>query len=141
MAKAVVREINEDPDSYFGLTFPLRVGTDNNFIRSSTLREQVSSNIKNLLLTHKGERVGQPEFGSRLPAILFEPITEEIGDNIRLAIEEALEEWLPYVVAENVITIVDEKNPNQLIVTLEFRVTIDDPDAIETITFNFNTGA
>jgi phage baseplate assembly protein W len=139
--KNVVRVINEDPDSYFGLTFPLKEGVDNNFIRSSTLREQASSNIKNLLLTIKGERVGQPNFGSRLSEILFEPINEEIGDRIQSAIEEALEEWLPYVVAENVTTFVDEKNPNLITVSLEFRVTIDDPDAIETITFNFNTGA
>lgn len=138
---ASIRELNEDRDSFFGLTFPLRVGNDNNFIRSQTLREQVSSNIKNLLLTHKGERVGQPNFGSRLPAILFEPIDNTIGDKIEEAINEALAEWLPYVVAENVITITDEKNPNSLIVSLEFRVTIDDPDSIETITFNFNTGA
>tara|TARA_B100000902_G_C27311075_1_gene918444 strand:- start:968 stop:1387 length:420 start_codon:yes stop_codon:yes gene_type:complete len=138
---ASIRELNEDRDSFFGLTFPLRVGTDNNFIRSQTLREQVSSNIKNLLLTHKGERVGQPNFGSRLPAILFEPIDNTIGDKIEEAIHEALAEWLPYVVAENVITVTDEKNPNSLIVSLEFRVTIDDPDSIETITFNFNTGA
>lgn len=138
---ASIRELNEDRDSFFGLTFPLRVGTDNNFIRSQTLREQVSSNIKNLLLTHKGERVGQPNFGSRLPAILFEPIDNTIGDKIEEAINEALAEWLPYVVAENVITVTDEKNPNSLIVSLEFRVTIDDPDSIETIIFNFNTGA
>tara|TARA_R100000005_G_C4947517_1_gene169412 strand:- start:188 stop:607 length:420 start_codon:yes stop_codon:yes gene_type:complete len=138
---ASVRELNEDRDSFFGLTFPLRVGNDNNFVRSETLREQASSNIKNLLLTQKGERVGQPEFGSNLPSILFEPIDDSISDKVEVAINEALAQWLPYVVAENVTTIVDEANPNSLIVSLEFRVTIDDPDAIEVITFNFNTGA
>ena len=76
-----------------------------------------------------------------LDAIPNKEIDDEIGDRIQSAIEEALEEWLPYVVAENVFTFVDEKNPNLITVSLEFRVTIDDPDAIETITFNFNTGA
>tara|TARA_Y100001938_G_C8049434_1_gene410854 strand:- start:984 stop:1409 length:426 start_codon:yes stop_codon:yes gene_type:complete len=141
MARAVVRELNEDRDAFFGLTFPIRIGTDNNFIRSQTLREQASSNIKNLLLTNKGERVGQPEFGSDLPSILFEPFDDNIGDRIEEAIHEALERWLPYVEAQNIVTMVDETNPNNVIVSLEFRVTIDDPDAIENITFNFNTGA
>ena len=53
-----VRELSENEDYRFGLTFPL---TYNNqlggfFPSSKTLREQVSSNIKNLLLTSKGER-------------------------------------------------------------------------------------
>ena len=50
-----VREISENEDYSFGLTFPL---TYNNqlggfFPTSKTLRQQVSSNIKNLLLTAK----------------------------------------------------------------------------------------
>ena len=41
---------------------------------------------------------------------------------------------------ENIVTVQDKSNPNLLMVSLEFRVDIYDPDAIETITFNFNTG-
>ena len=81
-----VRALNDDEDSFFGCTFPLRHGNDGFFPQSSTLKEQASSNIKNLLLTMKGERVGQPEFGSLLPAIIFEPIDGNIGDKIESAI-------------------------------------------------------
>ena len=35
------------------------------------------SNLKNLLLTKKGERVLQPNFGSGLQDLLFEPIDDE----------------------------------------------------------------
>ena len=56
------------------------------------------------------------------------------------AIREALAIWLPYITAENIFTIQDESNPNQVTVSLEFRVDTDDPDSIETMTFNFNTG-
>ena len=137
-----VAALNEDEDSFFGCTFPLTygVGGEGFFPRSTTLKEQASSNIKNLLLTQKGERLGQPAFGSDLPAILFEPITGTIGDKIDSAIREALAIWLPYITAENIFTIQDESNPNQVTVSLEFRVDTDDPDSIETMTFNFNTG-
>ena len=37
---------------------------------------EYSSNLKNLLLTKKGERVLQPNFGSGLQSLLFEPIDE-----------------------------------------------------------------
>ena len=135
-----IRALNDDEDSFFGCTFPLEYGQDGFFPQSSTLKAQASSNIKNLLLTMKGERAGQPEFGSLLPAIIFEPIDGTIGDKIESAIREALAEWLPYITAENVTTLTDESNPNQIIVNLEFRVQTDDPDSIENITFNFNTG-
>ena len=50
--------------------------------------KKTASNIKNLLLTQKGERVGQPTFGSDLPSILFEQRTEDIQDKIETTIRE-----------------------------------------------------
>ena len=136
-----VRELDKNKDKFVGIEFPLGRSVTGFFNKTKTLQEQTKSNIRNLLLTNKGERVGQPEFGSDLPSILFEPFDDNIGDRIEEAIHEALERWLPYVEAQNIVTMVDETNPNNVIVSLEFRVTIDDPDAIENITFNFNTGA
>ena len=137
-----VAVLNEDEDSFFGCTFPLTygVGTEGFFPRSKTLKEQASSNIKNLLLTMKGEKTGQPLFGSDLPSIIFEPVDGSIGEKIDIAIREALEVWLPYVTAENIVTVQDESNPNQVTISIEFRVAIYDPDAVETITLDFNTG-
>ena len=92
------------------------------------------------MLTQKGERVGQPNFGSNLPSLLFEQVGEDLADGIEEAIHEALETWLPYIKAQNVFVVQDKQNPNQVVVTLEFVVTVDDPDSPETITFNFNSG-
>jgi len=100
-----VAALNDDEDSFFGCTFPLTygVGGEGFFPRSTTLKEQASSNIKNLLLTMKGERLAHPEFGSDLPAIIFEPIDGTIGEKIDNAIREALAIWLPYITAENIL--------------------------------------
>ena len=137
-----VTQINEDEDSFFGCTFPLTYKGDNVgfFPRAKTVKEQAFSNLKNLLLTQRGERLGQPDFGSRLPELMFEQVGEDLNNRIEEAIHEALEQWLPYIKAQNVFVVQDTKNPNQVVVTLEFIVTIDDPDSPETITFNFNSG-
>ena len=129
-----------NPDTWIGLSFPLGRSASGFFQQTQTTLEQTSHNIKNLLLTMKGERAGQPLFGSDLPSIIFEPIDGSIGEKIDIAIREALEIWLPYVTAENIVTVQDKSNPNLVTVSIEFRVDVDDPDAIETITFNFNTG-
>ena len=137
-----VRTINDDSDAYFGLTFPLRykAGSTGFFPRAKNVIEQASSNIKNLLLTRKGERLGQPTFGSDLWNIIFEQITEDIGDSVEQSVREAVDYWLPYITINNVFTTTDGSNPNTLYVRVEFIVDIEDPDAVNELTFTFNTG-
>lgn len=130
-----VRVINEDPDSFFGLTFPLGHTNRGFFPRAATLREQAFSNLKNLLLTRKGERLAQPTFGSRLHEIIFEQSDADIGDKIEASIREAVEEWLDYIIVQNVFV---TRENNSVFITLEFSVTLDDPDSIDQLTFTFS---
>ena len=136
-----VREISEHDDYRFGLTFPLEYHNQKGgfFPTSKTLREQVSSNIKNLLLTAKGERVGLPEFGTDVTSILFEPITPDIGDRLEASITEGISKWLPYVTIQNIFVVTPDDQPNSVLISIEFSVDVEDPDVVETITFNFNS--
>ena len=136
-----VREISEHDDYRFGLTFPLEYHNQKGgfFPTSKTLRQQVSSNIKNLLLTSKGERVGLPEFGTDVTSILFEPITPDIGDRLEASITEGISKWLPYVTIQNIFVVTPDDQPNSVLISIEFSVDVEDPDVVETITFNFNS--
>lgn len=69
------------------------------FHTNVTNTQQVLSNLKNLLLTMKGERYLQPEFGTNIKKILFENITseQEFSDSLRVEVESAIETWLPYL--------------------------------------------
>ena len=111
-----VRQINEDEDSFFGCTFPLSYvgGNDGFFPRASSVKEQAASNLKNLLLTQKGERVGQPTFGSDLPRLLFEQRTDDISDSIDETIREAISNWLPYIEVSDIQTIFSDTRPNEV---------------------------
>ena len=53
-----------------GVAFPLN--EINMFKGTTTVKEQVKSNLINVLLTEKGERVNEPNFGVGLKNILFE---------------------------------------------------------------------
>ena len=63
---ASARENDLNPNIYIGLSFPLRQDKYNDFALTKNSLEQARHNLKNLLLTHVGERVAQPAFGSRL---------------------------------------------------------------------------
>ena len=134
-----VREINRNDDVYIGLEFPLDHNLTGFFRQSKTIPQQVKSNIKNLLLTSKGERVFQPDFGCDLRDLLFEQINSETLDGVDNSIRIALDTWLPYVNINDLIIVQDESNPNEITISLEYSTTLQ-PDALDNITFNLVIG-
>ena len=137
---ATVREINENDDVFVGVTLPFKRGLTGDFQQSKTIREQAFSNIKNLILTGKGERLGQPTFGCDVNTIIFEPITESTADSIETSVRDAIATWLPYITVQNVYVSYDEQDTNKILVQMEYTIDSDDVNALETITFNFNVG-
>jgi phage baseplate assembly protein W len=92
------------------------------FAQSYTTEEQATSNLKNLLLTRKGERPFQPEFGSDVYSLLFENIDLDLNERISDTLSEDIKFWLPYIVIDN-IDIETEPDRNFLRIELRFRVT------------------
>lgn len=84
-----------------GIPFPL--GGTPIFASTYTTRDQALSNLKNLLLTRKGERPLQPLFGTDIPSFLFENITQELLDNLKDTVSEDIKFWLPYINMEEIV--------------------------------------
>ena len=134
-----VREIDRNDDVYVGLEFPLDHNLTGFFRQSKTIPQQVKSNIKNLLLTSKGERVFQPNFGCDLKNVIFEQIDIQSLDEVDESIREALSTWLPYVNINDLIIVQSESNPNEITISLEYSTALQ-PDALDNITFNLVVG-
>ena len=138
MAVELGRRIVKDTVAYnnyaIGITLPLQFG-ENTFEQSFQTKDQIKSNIKNLLLTKRGERILQPQFGSGLQSLLFEQNVDDLEGKIEDTINESLEQWLPYVTAEEIdIESTDElRDNNKLNVSIKFR--IGDDINLETLTF------
>tara|TARA_B110001454_G_C12673639_1_gene414868 strand:+ start:141 stop:557 length:417 start_codon:yes stop_codon:yes gene_type:complete len=126
-----------DPDTFIGISLPLVHGTQGFFNKTKTTLEQTRSNIKNLLLTIKGERLGNPTFGSNLMRILFEPDAGDLGDKIEETIRASVGEWLPYVRIKGIKTTSSERNPNLLNVRLQFTIDVD--QNVETLDLDLAT--
>lgn len=86
-----------------GITIPFN-NPNGVFFQSYTNRTQVLSNLKNLLMTAKGERYMLPEFGTEIRFILFENISseEEFSNRIRGEISDAISTWMPYLVIQEI---------------------------------------
>ena len=92
------------------------------FSQSFTTEEQAVSNLKNLLLTRKGERPFQPLFGSDVYSLLFENIDLDLNERISDTLSEDIKFWLPYIVIDNV-DVQSEPDRNFVKIELRFRVT------------------
>jgi len=102
---------------------PIQIG-NTAFNQSFTTKEQVSSNIKNLLLTKKGERLLQPNFGSGLQELLFDFNDDRLAIKIEEIITESITNWLPYVDIRqiDVAQSNENKDRNQVEISITFGV-------------------
>ena len=76
---------------------PKETAVQGGFTLSYTTKEQAKSNIRNLVVTNKGERVMHPEFGCDIYRSLFEPITPSLINGMKKNIERQTAIWLSYI--------------------------------------------
>ena len=133
--KKIVIDTEEYNNYAVGITLPIQRGADGYFAQSFRTFDQVRSNLKNLLLTKKGERILQPEFGSGLHDLLFNPATEKFEEDLETTINDSVAKWLPYVIVEdiNVDISKEQTDNNQAKVSLKFRQEGD--QTLDTLTF------
>jgi phage baseplate assembly protein W len=91
--------IDTKPDVAVGVGLPF-AGRNNVFHLNYTTKDQALSNLRNLMLTRKGERVMQPEFGWIGWDLLFDNNTPELQDKIKAGTLRDLSVWLPYIILD-----------------------------------------
>lgn len=79
----------------------------------------IEMSIDQILGTALGERIMRPDFGSRLPHLLFENATEVVEALAVTYVEDALERWEPRITVLGVDTKVED---NKLGVHLHYRI-------------------
>jgi phage baseplate assembly protein W len=138
LGKKLVIDSKQFEDYAIGITLPIQIG-NTAFNQSFITADQVKSNIKNLLLTKRFERLMQPEFGSGMQELLFNMNDEMFADNLENTIVDTLSKWLPYVNVEtiNIQQPNEFKDNNKVEVSVSFRVS--DTQILDTVTFNVQT--
>ena len=100
-------------DKSVGVVLPLTKGNNGYFDVSYDTKTQIKTNLKNLLLTQKGERLMQPDFGSDLKKLVFEPLSANILESkLESTINDAINKWMPYVNVDEIVYNVNEDNYN-----------------------------
>jgi len=130
---AYIRSNRVDPRDFqintaIGVALPFNAPGVFNSVYST--QDQIKYNLINLILTSKGERIENPNFGTILKQQLFEQISDQTFPLIRDSIVNAVEQYLPEI-AIDTIDIVPYADENTLVVTINYRILLSaQPDSV-----------
>ena len=102
-----------------GFGFPL----DGNavFIPTYQTRDQIKANLVNYILTNRGERVFNPNFGANLRVLLFEGIDDSTLDEIQNRIQNSISTYFPQIII-NQIKFNTQPDQNTINFTLTYQI-------------------
>jgi len=114
-----------------GVAFPL---DDNNmFVGTQTLKEQVKSNLLNVLLTQPGERVNEPNFGVGLKHYLFEQNVDI--DSLNTLINAQINFYIPEIsLIDTDINFLEDEH----LLFIKITYSINSDNTTDAIQLNFN---
>ena len=140
LGKFNVSDLTENQYKILGIGINKKSDSNGIFAVNYTTISQASENLKNLILTKKGERVMQPEFGCDIWELLFEPISEDvISTQIESSILSAVEIWLPYINVDKIIFDYDENDIDSNKINVEVKFSLkSNPTITESINININ---
>ena len=100
------------------------------FKSTYTTKDQIKSNLVNLLLTDKGERVMNPNFGTNLKRFLFEGITDNNLETLKDNILNSILTYISEITVTNIILVPNTDN-NLVDLTIEYYLNISQtPDQV-----------
>tara|TARA_B100001939_G_scaffold309271_1_gene290501 strand:- start:289 stop:708 length:420 start_codon:yes stop_codon:yes gene_type:complete len=119
----IENDLNED--TYIGLELPMTHTQNGFFNRTKTALEQAKSNIRNLLLTNKGERLGNPTFGTNLLSLVFSQENTDLESRVEEEIRASMGEFLPFINIVSIETNFSDTNKDVANVNLRFTLNVD----------------
>jgi len=84
--------------------------------------ENIERSVRIILGTAKGERVMRPEFGCEIHDQVFSSLSPATLNRIEESVRSALVRWEPRIDVEDVDAAPDTRNPNKVLVEIEYWV-------------------
>jgi len=113
----------EQDDSFVGRGFSWPLEVDHTgAIRLTDGAPDLDRSIRIVLMTAPGERLMRPQFGCRIWEMLFEPVTANLLGLICQAVRDALAQWEPRVVVDDVQAHADPQQGSLVHISIAYRV-------------------
>jgi phage baseplate assembly protein W len=138
IGKVNVTDLKQNDYRVLGIGINTSSNRGGPFAVNFTTIQQARNNLVNLVLTKKGERVGQPDFGCDVWKVLFEPMIDgDIDTKIESTIVDAVAEWLPYIAIDEIIVDFTDNDIDNHNVNVEILFSlVSNPNITDTVTVN-----
>jgi phage baseplate assembly protein W len=106
------KNIIQEPIEKIGIKTPFELGSGDLFKMHTNLADQLTDNLKNLILTNHGERLGLYDFGANLREVLTEynsDFQNDFEEQVEQRILDATSKWMPFINIKE-ISMAPEKN-------------------------------
>ena len=117
----VVLAAKEKPP--IGIKTPLEISSGTGvFTMHTDIAKQISDNLRNLIMTNHGERLGFYDFGANLRPLLFNLGQEDADTQAIENIKAAVSKYMPFVSLNNFQVFVD-RNDNKAVAKVAVQIT------------------
>ena len=123
--------IDTQPQKAVGIAYPFSAfavsGSSTPFKSNYTTKDQIKSNLINLLLTSPGERFHEPTYGVGIRDYIFEQNTDDFNSkiaNLKQLISTKLGTHIPQIRLSN-LTVSPVPNSNNLIINIKYTILLD----------------
>ena len=107
-----------------GIKTPIQISRDDGglFVMHKDIDKQLSDNLRNLILTNHGERLGFYDFGANLRPLLFDLGTDEADTEAIRRIRKTTNRYMPFISLEGFQVFVD-RNDNKEVAKIGIQIT------------------
>ena len=123
MARIIQNKYPIDLDKRRAVGFGFPLNGDAVFVPTYTTRDQIKANLVNYLLTNKGERVFNPDYGADLRNLLFESPTNSSFEELQFTIEDSIKNRFPQIKIKE-INFKDNAEQNGIVFTLTYEIVL-----------------
>ena len=140
LGKVNVTDLSENDYKILGIGINKSSNKGGIFSVNYTTLTQARENLKNLILTKKGERLLNPTFGCDIWKVLFEQMDGNLIENqIETSILDAVSIWLPYLSIDEIIFDYDDNDIDNNRIGLDIKFSlISNPNLGESVQINVN---
>jgi phage baseplate assembly protein W len=125
LGKVNVVDLAENDYKVLGIGINSTSNSNGIFAVNYTTLTQAKDNLKNLILTRKGERLMQPEFGCDVWRVLFEQMDGNVIEtSIETSILDAVSIWLPYLNIDTIVFDYDENDIDNNTIALDIKFSL-----------------
>jgi phage baseplate assembly protein W len=122
---------------YINIDYPFKNSTNGFFIKlNDNDQRAIKADLMHLLLTRRGQRLYNPDFGTNILKYIFEPNDSLTWDSVKDEVIGSVKKYLPKLNVTDITVTQSELNDYAATIRLEYTITDDVFEISDSVTVN-----